>query len=225
MDAPPDEPHSPDPASAGSRQAADTVNRPHIHTALWLAIGLFGIALLQSAATIAPTAPWWMAYGAIVPGLAGLVCLIYAVAIAIRRRPPRFSLRTMFVVVTLLCVWLGWQLKIVHERSAILAEIDRADPAVDEYETLESLEKELGRIQRLDYVRIPRIRQWLGDRSVLRIWLPHIADSRFVLRTEAAFPEAILFGDNDAFRDSLHAPESDREANRGTLFTTGLIEK
>src|SRR6185295_19980991 len=40
-----------------------------------------------------------------------------------RRRWFRFSLRTLLVVVTLLCVWLGWQIHAVRQRSAIIAEL------------------------------------------------------------------------------------------------------
>ena len=38
-----------------------------------------------------------------------------------KRRWFRFSLRTMFVVVTVFGVWLGWNLQIVRERNAVKA--------------------------------------------------------------------------------------------------------
>ena len=37
-----------------------------------------------------------------------------------KRRWFRFSLRTLLVTVTLLCVWLGWQARIVQERKGLL---------------------------------------------------------------------------------------------------------
>src|SRR5262245_550454 len=37
------------------------------------------------------------------------------------RLPLRFSLRTLFVVVALICLYLGWQWRIVQERKALLA--------------------------------------------------------------------------------------------------------
>ena len=42
-----------------------------------------------------------------------------------KRRWFRFSLRTLFVVVTVCCVWLGWQLHIVRERQAMLREFEK----------------------------------------------------------------------------------------------------
>ena len=43
----------------------------------------------------------------------------------VRPRPRwwRFSLRTMFVVVTLLCCWLGWESNIVRQRQSLLKEL------------------------------------------------------------------------------------------------------
>ena len=35
----------------------------------------------------------------------------------------RFSLRTLFVVVTVICVWLGWQVHIVQHRMAMLKQL------------------------------------------------------------------------------------------------------
>ena len=40
------------------------------------------------------------------------------------RRSFRFALRTMFVVVTLICIWLGWQVSIVRHRRAMRAELE-----------------------------------------------------------------------------------------------------
>jgi hypothetical protein len=37
-----------------------------------------------------------------------------------KRRWFRFSLRTLLVAVTLLCIWLGWQARIVQERKGLL---------------------------------------------------------------------------------------------------------
>ena len=141
------------------------------------------------------------------------------------RRWFRFSLRTLFVVVTLFGVWLGWQRHIVQERKALIAELDQIDPEFH-HETLESLEKRTGRIDTFDYARIPIVRKWLGDETVLRVWLPNAANEDLAYRAERAFPEAKIFGTYGYdFRDSLYAPVTDRKPNRGALFHTGLIEK
>ena len=42
-----------------------------------------------------------------------------------KRRWFRYSLRTMFVVVTLVCGWLWWQLRIVHQRRGMLKWIEQ----------------------------------------------------------------------------------------------------
>src|SRR5690242_12542980 len=39
------------------------------------------------------------------------------------RRWLRFSIRTLLVAVTIFCVWLGWQVSIVRERTRALAEL------------------------------------------------------------------------------------------------------
>ena len=42
-----------------------------------------------------------------------------------KRRWFSFSLRTLFVVVTVFCLWLGWNVQIVHERNAMRDKIRR----------------------------------------------------------------------------------------------------
>ena len=66
-----------------------------------------------------------------------------------KRRWFSFSLRTMFALVTVFGVYLGWQLRIVRERKAVLVELQSLDQIKDDYgmqrygfryEGLESLE-------------------------------------------------------------------------------------
>ena len=40
------------------------------------------------------------------------------------RRWFRFSLRTLFVLVTAFCVWLGWQLHLVRQRNMLVKLVD-----------------------------------------------------------------------------------------------------
>jgi hypothetical protein len=42
----------------------------------------------------------------------------------------RYSLRTLLVLVTVFCVWLGWQANIVHKRKAAIAEIEAGGGAI-----------------------------------------------------------------------------------------------
>jgi hypothetical protein len=43
-----------------------------------------------------------------------------------KRRWPRFSLRTLFVAVTVLCLWLGYELNWIHLRNEFLAQAPQA---------------------------------------------------------------------------------------------------
>ena len=150
-----------------------------------------------------------------------------------KRRWFSFSLRTMFVVVTIFGVWLGWQLKIVRERKAVLAEIKRTEKSQfdDDYIGLESEFDPDDRVD-LESARISFGRRLLGDESCLFLALPKSLDPQWIERAEAAFPEAEIWMSwpeggvkHLEWRDSLCKPAKDREPNVGTIFKTGLIEK
>jgi hypothetical protein len=151
-----------------------------------------------------------------------------------KRRWFSFSLRTMFVLVTVLCVWLGWNVRIVQERKAILAELRQAvgEGNVD-FVSLESWDAKIETSADASWqshwahLRVSKIRRLLGDEScaILDFTLP--VDTRLVERIEAALPEAKLYArDNTStevsFRDSLYPPVGNRQANEGTAFKTGL---
>ena len=150
--------------------------------------------------------------------------------------PPRrrwfrfaFSLRTMFVVVTIFGVWLGWNLKIVLERKAVLRELADLDLEVPPV-ALDSLIEISPFLARL----LPRLdvgfaRRLFGDEPYYEIFLPEEMPPQLIERVERAFPETRL-SINDptapkgyAFRDSLY--RSKPVANTGNIFKTGLIEK
>ena len=151
-----------------------------------------------------------------------------------RRRWFRFafSLRTLFVVVTVFGVWLGWQRHIVQERKAIIAELERKGWLFEQGGT--QLE------EAAPYLQLPIIRKWLGDDAYLDVkWFSDF-DEIPASRIERAFPEAQLTvleaADRElltvdigprlvAFRDSLHKPAAERLPNTGTIFKTGLFEK
>ena len=86
----------------------------------------------------------------------------------------QFRLRTLFVVVTIACIYLGWEAKIVRDRKAML-EISADGPVVDV--TL-STDKDAA---------LPLVRRWLGDHFCRSVYLKQSAD---IARYKSAFPEA-----------------------------------
>ena len=150
-----------------------------------------------------------------------------------RRRWFRFGRRTLFVVVTIVGVWLGWlvgQIEIVRERKAIVAEFRGARRFVAG--SLEAWEAERPPLEReYEYARVSRVRRFLGDESYTCLDFPADAHAKVLERAEHAFPESELFVDYHwsgrliAYRDSLHKPMTERSKNIGTVFKTGLINK
>ena len=145
----------------------------------------------------------------------------------------------MFVVVTIFGVWLGWNLKIVRERKAILSEIKRVAPNFDGYDGIETCEAANNKdwmyhgesFSDYEYQRISFVRRLLGDESCHRLIIPESVASDWIVRAENAFDEAELGVIDierlhmEAYRDSLYAPANRRQPNQGTVFETGLIEK
>src|SRR4249919_3316018 len=89
-----------------------------------------------------------------------------------KRRWFRFSLRTMFVVVTIFGVWLGWQLNIVRERKAILVEMEQTHRVV--YQGVESkaasyqYQAPLSE-EDVKHIRISPLRRLLGDETCYQL--------------------------------------------------------
>ena len=98
-----------------------------------------------------------------------------------RRRWFRFGLRTMFVVLTVFTLWLGWQAKIVRDRKEAIVKL-RAGYA----EVFVACETKYPRSK---WPSIPFWREWLGDRSVAIIVY---FDNPEQKRLCALFPEARL---------------------------------
>jgi hypothetical protein len=88
------------------------------------------------------------------------------------KRRWSFSLRTLFVVVTLACVWLGWNASIVQRRKAFSAENESGDYTHPD-------------LQRWD--KIPRVRQWMGDNPQFEV---RVHRRRDIPRARELFPEA-----------------------------------
>ena len=92
---------------------------------------------------------------------------------------PRFSLRTLLVVVTLVSIWLGWNWRTMKSRQQILESIQMAGGFT---------------FNVLGTAKISVIRNLLGDRPHEQIILPEdrfsTADVRHI---ESLFPEAGVF--------------------------------
>lgn len=157
----------------------------------------------------------------------------------------RFSLRTLFVVVTIFGVWLGCNLRIVRERKAVISELKQGTSEFDRCATpLEPLLRLLEhggtrdpRVIGIDIYpgsTVSTIRRYFGDEPYAELIMRHTLDAKLIERAEYAFPEAVLYvivpAPNDAnnplaYRDSLNRPAAERRPNVGTIFKTGLIKK
>jgi hypothetical protein len=103
------------------------------------------------------------------------------------RRWPQFQLRTFLLAVTVACVWLGWQCRIVHERREVRRLIGEVEGFVEPLYLC-------GNATDL-YEQGPEpsfLRQLLGDESLRGqlIVYPRTAAASLEARIRAAFPEA-----------------------------------
>jgi hypothetical protein len=110
---------------------------------------------------------------------------------ALKHRRFRFSLLTLFVVVTVLCCWLGWQVSIVHERKALLAML-RADHANISMAGEVRIPSTIDPIVEGDENQLPTVRRWLGDEPVTQIMVGGPLSDELERRSKVAFPEANL---------------------------------
>jgi hypothetical protein len=92
-----------------------------------------------------------------------------------RRSWPSFSLRTLFLLTTVVACWLGWQAKIVAERKSAM-EIGRIGWEPDVYGP------DLG-----------TVRRWMGDYPIREFFVfEDQISAQEIERIRAAFPEAKL---------------------------------
>ena len=109
------------------------------------------------------------------------------------RRWLRFSLRTLFVVVTLFCVWLGWSRMVIERRQQTLARLEddgckiiRCDP----FFPFAALPAKGGSIRMVRPPALPAVRRWLGDEPIVAIYLVYPRTEVDRLKIESQFPEA-----------------------------------
>jgi hypothetical protein len=110
-----------------------------------------------------------------------------------RRWLPQFSLRTFFIVVTVLAIWLGYAIPRIQQRHRFLSQPDLICEFNDTPPT--TLNK--------NHTRFPVFAPWelmlLGERGVVSVWLPRKIWSP---ENEAAavrlFPEAMLLKINES---------------------------
>jgi hypothetical protein len=106
------------------------------------------------------------------------------------RRRFQFRLRTLMIGVALLavpCAYVGWQVRIVRERQALIAAISHDVMYLDV-----QVAAAVGyyRSKKMTPATVPLLRQWLGDVAVEVIAIPARASPEFKERVKAAFPEA-----------------------------------
>jgi hypothetical protein len=113
---------------------------------------------------------------------------------AILRRPFRFSLRTLFLVVLLICVLLGWQLHIVRERRAMRKWVEDNGGMVDTSQETRELWRSLEEGSKFDVLDtgIPFLRKLLGDEAISAIGPPCSVTVEEELKLKKLFPEAAV---------------------------------
>lgn len=101
-----------------------------------------------------------------------------------KRRWLSFSLRTLFVVVTVVACWLGWNLYTVRERSRIaIAASEGGGGVVFQHES---------RSRRVVKKDIPWSWKLLGAEPALWVWIPSGMDEDLAY-VRGIYPEAEVF--------------------------------
>lgn len=107
-----------------------------------------------------------------------------------RRRWTRFSLRTMFVVTTAICCWLGWELIVFRERR----ELRRTLQEQAEYQFFTADQFANAPAPQTPEPAPSWLRRLLGDEPIQTIWCPpNVAETALeVAWLRRVFPEAEL---------------------------------
>jgi len=111
-----------------------------------------------------------------------------------RRRWFQFGTGTMLLVVSLVAIWLAWQVGIVRERQAVIDFIRERGGAVVAAKDWQppSAYAPIGTVTPAvrPQATIPFWRRWMGDEPMANVFLPVGTAQADVERATAAFPEA-----------------------------------
>jgi hypothetical protein len=105
-----------------------------------------------------------------------------------RRRWYQFGLRTMFVVVTVFAVWLGWELKFVRERDKSRRWI--VENGGDISSIIAMTVDGSANVHFESPANLPFWRRWMGDELIGSIWLAAEPSEADIRRLRRQFPEA-----------------------------------
>lgn len=92
----------------------------------------------------------------------------------------------MLIAVGIICSWLGWEMKQVHDRQAFLKRL-QADTNVDVFFKSQAYKNIKPKYE------VSWVRKMFGDESYGAIGIPHESSIAFVNRTQQLFPEAFIF--------------------------------
>jgi hypothetical protein len=97
----------------------------------------------------------------------------------------QFSIGTMLLLVTLIAVWLAWQVRIVRERQAMRVAIKEHRSIVT---TLKDWQPVPGATA--PKISVPFWRKWMGDEPIVEVTLSHKLDHTEMEQVRVLFPEA-----------------------------------
>jgi hypothetical protein len=135
-------------------------------------------------------------------------------------RPARrwfsFSLRSLLAVMTLVCIWLAWEMGVVRQRQRMLAQVRASQSFEVTTAKTWAASFKSGNAPR-PVAQIPVLRRWLGDEAIQEIgYYGHMVRSSGVdvERLARLFPEAHVH------ETALHEPCHPGCFPRGTLVET-----
>jgi len=112
-----------------------------------------------------------------------------------KRRWFRFSRRTLFVLVTVFCVWLGNQVSSDHQRKQLLSRLDSAVHGFPTYKTVNKNDQPFvlnGDFATPAELQPSWIRRAFGDQFIPIICLPESMSPEEVGEFKSSFPESII---------------------------------